>query len=82
MIPKTLAIIVAGCIGGVFAISVAMMTSAGWETPGSYAGTSNAAHAPTSATNCYSFQTGCKNIRTIVSTSDLDSGAFLSGNYH
>lgn len=82
MIPKTLAIIMAGCIGGVFVISVAMMAGAGWETPGSYTGTSNAAHAPTSATNCYSFQAGCTDIKSTVPTSDLDSGAFLSANYH
>lgn len=82
MIPKTLAIIVAGCIGGVLAISVAMMASAGWETPGSYTGTSNAAHAPASATNCYSFQAGCKTVKTIIPTSDMDNGAYLSGNYH
>ncbi|HJU12877.1 MAG TPA: hypothetical protein VJ792_00280 [Candidatus Nitrosotalea sp.] len=81
MFPKTLAIILAGCVGGVVAISVAMMAGAGWETPGTYAGTSNAAHAPTSTTHCYSFQTGCKNIQTTVPKSAMDSGAYLSENY-
>ncbi|MDE1765061.1 MAG: hypothetical protein KGI27_02180 [Thaumarchaeota archaeon] len=81
MIPKTLAIIIAGAVGGAFAISVAMMAGSGWETPGTYAGVSNAAHAPASTTHCYSFQTGCKTIQTTAPQSALTSGAFLSGSY-
>lgn len=81
MFPKTLAIILAGCVGGVVAISVAMMAGSGWETPGTYAGASNAAHPPASSTHCYAFQTGCKNIQTPVPKSVMDSGAYLSENY-
>lgn len=82
MIPKMLVWIMAGCAGGIIAISVAMLDASGWETPGIYTGTSDASHMPVSTTNCYSFQTGCKNTSTQVPQSDLDSGAFLNSNYH
>ena len=72
----------AGCAGGIIAISVAMLSAEGWETPGTYTGISDASHVPFSKINCYSFQTGCENIKTQVPKSDLDSGAYLSGNYH
>lgn len=72
----------AGCAGGIIAISVAMLSAEGWETPGTYAGISDASHVPVNKTNCYSFQTGCENIEKPVPKSDLDSGAYLSGNYH
>ena len=81
MFPKTLAIILAGCVGGVIAISVAMMAGAGWETPGSYQGQSNAAHAATSATHCYTFQNGCDHSKTVIPQSDMNNGAYLSQNY-
>ena len=81
MSTKTIGIIIGGFAGGVIAISVAMMAGAAWETPGMYAGTSNAAHPATDSTHCYAFQTGCKNIRTSVPQSQLDSGAYLSSNY-
>ncbi|MDE1829952.1 MAG: hypothetical protein KGI25_06500 [Thaumarchaeota archaeon] len=81
MSTKTIGIIIGGFAGGVIAISFAMMAGAAWETPGTYTGTSNAAHAPTSTTNCYSFQTGCKNTVTNIPQSQMDSGAYLSGNY-
>ncbi len=81
MFPKTLAIILAGCIGGVLAISVAMLAGSGWETPGTYQGQSNAAHAPTSTTQCYSFQTGCDHSKSAIPQSDMDNGAYLSQNY-
>ena len=82
MFPKTLAIILASCVGGVILISVAMLSASAWEMPGQYSGTNNAASPPSSTTNCYSFQTGCKNINSSISSSDLDSGAYLSSNYH
>ncbi|MDE1763814.1 MAG: hypothetical protein KGH88_06185 [Thaumarchaeota archaeon] len=81
MIPKTLVVIIAGCVGGAFAISVAMMAGSGWETPGMYSGTSDASHAPASTTHCYSFQTECKSIQSATPQSALTSGAFLSGSY-
>ena len=77
-----LTIIMAGCAGGIIAISVAMLGASGWATPGTYTGTSDASHTPVSTTNCYSFQTGCKNTSTQVPQSDLDNGAFLNSNYH
>lgn len=82
MLKKTLVIILTGCVGGVIAISVAMMSASGWETPGTYAGISDASHVPDNLTHCYSFQTGCKNVNTQVPQSDLDSGAYLGANYH
>lgn len=82
MVPKILVMIMAGCAGGIIAISVAMLGAAGWETPGTYTGPSDASHVPVSTTNCYSFQTDCKNINPQVPKSDLDSGAFLNSNYH
>lgn len=78
---KTIGIIIAGFAGGVIAISFAMMAGSSWETPGTYTGTSNAAHLPTDPTHCYSFQTGCKNTVTKIPQSQMDSGAYLSGNY-
>ncbi|MDE1844770.1 MAG: hypothetical protein KGI10_05505 [Thaumarchaeota archaeon] len=82
MLPKTLAIIIGGCIGGTIVISIAMLSASGWETPGKYTGISDASHTPNSITNCYSFQTGCKNINSKIPQSDLDSGAYLGSNYH
>jgi hypothetical protein len=75
---KTLAIIMIGCIGGVIAISVAMLAGSGWETPGTYTGVSNAAHPVTDANNCYAFQTGCKNTGYASGGSD-NSGQNLAG---
>lgn len=82
MVSRMMMIIMAGCAGGLIVISAAMMAGQGWEKPGTYTGISDASHTPTSITNCYSFQTGCKNIDTTPSKSALDSGAYLSGNYH
>ena len=75
-------IILAASIGGVSVISLAMMSASGWTTPGVYSGTSDASQAPASLTNCYSFQTGCLNTNSPTPVNDLDSGAYLSGNYH
>ena len=82
MIQKTLLIILAASVGGTIAISVGMLSASGWATPGTYTGISDASHAPSSTTNCYSFQTGCKNLIDNTPQSDLDSGAYLSSNYH
>ncbi len=81
MSTKTIVIIIGGFAAGVIAISVAMMAGSAWETPGMYTGTSNAAHPVSDPTHCYAFQTGCKNIQTPVSQSQMDSGAYLSSNY-
>jgi hypothetical protein len=77
MSKKTLGIIMAGFIGGVIAIGLAMSAGSGWETPGMYTGVSNAAHTVTDPNNCYSFQTGCKN--TGYSIGPSGSGQDLSG---
>jgi hypothetical protein len=82
MFPKTLGIILGASAAGVILISTAMMSASGWETPGTYVGTSDASHMPTSTTHCYSFQTDCKNTNTKIPASDLDSGAFLGASYH
>jgi hypothetical protein len=76
-----LIIILASSIGGVAVISFGMMSASGWETPGVYAGTSDASRAPSSTTNCYSFQTGCMNTNSAIPSADLNNGAYLSGNY-
>jgi hypothetical protein len=81
MVSKELIIIMASCIGGTLVIAVGMLSASGWETPGIYTGNSNAAHTVTSSTNCYSFQTGCEKSNAVTPTSDLDSGAYLSGDY-
>jgi len=78
MSAKTLIIILGGFAGGVIAIALAMSAGSGWETPGSYTGVSNAAHTVTDQTNCYSFQTGCKN--TGYSLGASGDGQDLSGN--
>ena len=77
MSAKTLGIIFAGFAGGVIVIALAMSAGSGWETPGSYKGVSNAAHAVTDQTNCYAFQTGCKNTGYSIGTSG--DGQDLSG---
>ena len=77
MSAKTLGIIFAGFAGGVIAIALAMSAGSGWETPGSYTGVSNAAHPVTDQTNCYAFQTGCKNTGYSIGTSG--NGQDLSG---
>ena len=74
---KTLVIIIAGCVGGALAIGLAMSAGSGWETPGTYTGVSNAAHPVTDQTNCYAFQTGCKNTGYSIGTSG--NGQDLSG---
>lgn len=81
MSTKTIGIMIGGFAGGVIVISIAMMAGASWETPGMYTGTSNAAHTTTDSTHCYAFQTGCKNIQTTIPPSQMDSGAYLSGDY-
>lgn len=81
MVSKMILIIFAGCAGGMVAISAAMMAGQGWEKPGTYTGVSDASHKPTSTTDCYSFQTGCKNTNSGPSQSELNSGAYLSGNW-
>lgn len=81
MSSKTILIIIGGFVGGVAAISFMMLAGSGWETPGTYTGINNAAHVPSSTTHCYSFQTGCKNIETKIPQSEMDSGAYLSGNF-
>ncbi len=82
MLQKTLLIILAASVIGAISISVGMLSASGWERPGTYTGISDASHAPSSTTNCYSFQTGCKNTSDNVTQSDLDSGAYLGSNYH
>lgn len=81
MVSKELVIIMASCLGGAFVIMVSMSAAGGGQPPGTYVGNSNAAHTVTDSQNCYSFQTGCENNNTATPTSDLDSGAYLSGNY-
>jgi hypothetical protein len=82
MSSKTIGIIIGGFVGGVIAISLVMMAGSGWETPGHYAGVSNAAHAVSDSTHCYAFQTGCNvsNYGTNSTAADY-SGAALSGSY-
>ncbi len=82
MLQKTLLIILGASVGGTIAIAVGMLSASGWETPGMYTGTSDASHVPASTTNCFSFQTGCKNTNSSFSESAMDSGAYLSGNYN
>ena len=80
MSTKTIGIIIGGFAGGVVAISLAMMAGAAWETPGSYTGVSNAAHAPNSTTHCYPFQVGCKNTNNGgFDQSQMTNGEYLSG---
>lgn len=81
MASKMMVMILAGCFAGLLAISAAMMAGQGWEKPGTYTGISDASHAPTSTTDCYSFQTGCKNTQTGPTESEMQSGAYLSGNW-
>ena len=81
MVSKELVIILASCFGGAFVIMAAMSVAGGGQPPGTYTGNSNAAHTVTDSKNCYSFQTGCTNNSTSTPASDLDSGAYLSGNY-
>ncbi len=82
MSAKTIGIIIGGFAGGVIAISLVMMAGSGWETPGHYAGISNAAHTVSDSKNCYAFQTGCSVSSYGASSSAADySGAALSGSY-
>lgn len=78
---KSILIILAGFAAGVIAIAFGMMAGQDWEKPGTYAGISDASHAPKSTTDCYSFQTGCKNIKSTFTQSEMQSGAELSGNF-
>jgi len=83
MSSKTIGIIVGSFAACVIVIGIAMMAGAGWETPGQYTGTHNAANTVTDSKNCYSFQTGCTNGNTgAISSSVAQSGAALSGNYY
>lgn len=82
MLQKTLLIILGASVGGTIAIAVGMLSASGWETPGIYTGISDASHVPASTTNCFSFQTGCKNTNSRIPASAMDSGAYLSGNYN
>lgn len=83
MSAKTIGIIVGSFLACVIVIGIAMMAGAGWETPGQYTGTHNAANAVTDSTHCYSFQTGCTNSNNgTTSASVATSGAALSGNYY
>jgi hypothetical protein len=83
MSAKTIGIIVGSFAACVIVIGIAMMAGAGWETPGQYTGTHNAAKTVTDSTNCYSFQTGCTNSNSgAISSSVAQSGASLSGNYY
>lgn len=82
MLQKTLLIILGASVGGTIAIAVGMLSASGWETPGIYTGISDASHVPASTTNCFSFQTGCKNTNSSIPASAMDSGAYLSGNYN
>lgn len=81
MTTKTIGIIIGGFAAGAIAISVAMLAGSSWETPGKYTGISNAAHTVSNPMHCYAFQTGCKNIKTSVPKSEMDSGAYLSSNF-
>ncbi|MGI0087548.1 MAG: hypothetical protein ACREBI_06270 [Nitrosotalea sp.] len=81
MSTKTIGIIIAGFTAGAVAIAVAMLAGSGWETPGTYAGVSDASHVNNS-TNCYSFQTGCSHSTTNVTASDMSNGQYLSGSYN
>lgn len=82
MSSKTIGIIVGSFAACVIVIGIAMMAGAGWETPGQYTGTHNAANTVADSTHCYSFQTGCTNSTATVAPSVLNSGAALSGNYY
>jgi hypothetical protein len=80
MAGRTLAIILAGCVGGVIAISIAMLAGSGWETPGTYTGVSDASHAVTTQGNCQPFQSGCSNTNYgAVSLSGSSSAPATSG---
>jgi hypothetical protein len=81
MVKTTLLIILGASVGGTLVIAVGMLSASGWETPGTYKGTSDASHVPPSTTNCYSFQTGCTNTNSSIPPTDMSSGAYLSGNY-
>ncbi len=83
MSAKTVGIIIAGFVAGVVGISFAMLGGSGWETPGTYTGISNAAHAVNNSSNCYAFQTGC-NVTSYggPSTAANYNGAALSGSYN
>lgn len=81
MSARTIIIIMAAFGGGVAAIAWGMIFAAGGQTPGTYAGISNAAHTVSSPTHCYSFQTGCKHGTTAVPQSQMTNGAYLSANY-
>lgn len=83
MSAKTIGIIVGSFASCVIVIGFAMLAGSGWETPGQYTGTHNAANTVTDSTNCYSFQTGCTNNNNgTISSSVATSGAALSGNYY
>ena len=79
---KIFLIILAASVCGAIVISVGMLSASGWSTPGTYTGTSDASRAPTSTTNCYSFQTGCNSTYNIIPQNAMDSGAYLGSNYH
>ncbi|MFZ0183475.1 MAG: hypothetical protein WBV92_04600 [Nitrosotalea sp.] len=81
MVSRELVIILAACFGGACVIMVAMSTAGGGAPPGTYSGNSNGAHMVSNPQNCDSFQTGCAINNTYASSSDLSSGAYLSGNY-
>ncbi len=75
-------IILVASVCGAIAISVGMLSASGWATPGIYTGTSDASRTVASSTNCYSFQTGCNSTYSVIPQDSMDSGAYLSGNYH
>lgn len=75
-------IILAASFAGLFSISAAMMAGQEWVKPGTYQGISDASHPPSSTTDCYSFQTGCKNTQSGPTQSELQSGSYLSGNFN
>ncbi len=79
---KIFLIILAASVCGAIVISVGMLSASGWSTPGTYTGTSDASRPVTSTTHCYSFQTGCNNTYSMIPQSAMDSGEYLSGNYH
>ena len=82
MVKTTLLIILGASVGGTLVIAIGMLSASGWETPGTYTGTSDASHVPASTTNCFSFQTGCKNTNSSIPGSAMSSGAYLSGSYN
>jgi len=81
MVSKELIIILACCFGGAFVVMISMSAAGGGQPPGVYVGNSNAAHAVSDSQNFYSFQTGCEKNSTYTPSSDLESGAYLSGDY-